>query len=399
LKIATAYSLLSNTTAAAAEALAGLKQQLVSDPELIICYYTQRHAPEQIGCLLQDTYPRATLQGCSTCTGVMTSNGFHSGGDGTALGLWALSDPDGGYGSAVVEIAGKPRAAGRAAVEQAILETGRVGELPELVWLSATPGFEEEVIAGIQEVLGNEVPIAGGSAADHSVSGHWSIFNHNAQSQDGVGLTLFYPSGEISFALHSGYFPSEISGTVTRAEGRTIYEIDDQSAVEWYNREIGGKLDGVISRGGGSILADTTLHPFGREVHSRAYTDFYKLSHPESITEKGAIHFFTTFSEGETVVLMRGSNESLINRAGRVAMEAMKIGDLDPENISGALAIYCAGCMLAVHDHMDGVVESINTALQGKPFLGAFTFGEQGCYYDVSCTHGNLMISTVVFGS
>jgi hypothetical protein len=41
----------------------------------------------------------------------------------------------------------------------------------------------------------------------------------------------------------------------------------------------------------------------------------------------------------------------------------------------------------------------LSASVGGKPFLGAFTFGEQGCFVGGENRHGNLMIATLVFGS
>jgi hypothetical protein len=46
---------------------------------------------------------------------------------------------------------------------------------------------------------------------------------------------------------------------------------------------------------------------------------------------------------------------------------------------------------------MDQVVDGVNQSLGGKPFLGSFTFGEQGCFAGGENRHGNLMISVLVF--
>ena len=53
--------------------------------------------------------------------------------------------------------------------------------------------------------------------------------------------------------------------------------------------------------------------------------------------------------------------------------------------------------MLTVQDQMDQVATEVRDALGGKPFIGAFTFGEQGCFIGGENHHGNLMISVVVF--
>ena len=59
--------------------------------------------------------------------------------------------------------------------------------------------------------------------------------------------------------------------------------------------------------------------------------------------------------------------------------------------------MYCGGCKLAVGEQIERVKESVATSIEGAPFIGCFTFGEQGRLLDRN-RHGNLMISAVVFG-
>jgi hypothetical protein len=99
---------------------------------------------------------------------------------------------------------------------------------------------------------------------------------------------------------------------------------------------------------------------------------------------------------------MQGSIASLVSRAGRVADAARTLlveghrGRSEVE-LAGGLVIYCAGCMLAVGDSLPGVAKELVAALAGQPFIGAFTFGEQGCLLGGENRHGNLMISVAVF--
>jgi hypothetical protein len=94
---------------------------------------------------------------------------------------------------------------------------------------------------------------------------------------------------------------------------------------------------------------------------------------------------------------MTGSLESLVSRAGRVAEAAMQFDNVDRNRVLGALVVYCAGCLRTVTQDMPRVVSGLNTSLGGKPFLGGFTYGEQGCVVGRETVHGNLMISAVVF--
>lgn len=106
---------------------------------------------------------------------------------------------------------------------------------------------------------------------------------------------------------------------------------------------------------------------------------------------------FASVREGERLTLMRGTQDSLVDRAGRVAALARTGAGGEDQPVAGALMMYCGGCMLSVQSRISDVVSGVNAALEGAPFLGAFTFGEQGALVRAGNRHGNLMISCIVF--
>ena len=53
--------------------------------------------------------------------------------------------------------------------------------------------------------------------------------------------------------------------------------------------------------------------------------------------------------------------------------------------------------MLHVRERMGEVAAEVSAALGGAPFLGAFTFGEQGAIVDSCNRHGNLMVAALAF--
>jgi hypothetical protein len=53
--------------------------------------------------------------------------------------------------------------------------------------------------------------------------------------------------------------------------------------------------------------------------------------------------------------------------------------------------------MLAVQDKMQELVKQFREALGDQPFLGLYTFGEQGCAILGENVHANLMMSIIVF--
>ncbi len=289
------------------------------------------------------------------------------------------------------------RQAAKKALTRALENAELTGALPELIWINSAPGKEEEIIVGLEEVVGTNVPIIGGSSADNTIEGNWLQFVNGKVVSDDIVLTVMFPSVKTANAFHSGYNPTTTTGTVTRAKDRVVFSIDGKPAAEVYNDWTNGVISDNLKTAG-TILGKTTLFPIGRVVGEVQGVPYFRLSHPETITPERGLSFFTEIAEGDKIVLMEGSKESLVNRAGRVVKTAMDSSYFKIDEVSGALIIYCAGCMLAVQSEMDKVVEGINKTFPGKPFLGAFTFGEQGCLIGGENHHGNLMISTLSLG-
>ena len=334
------------------------------------------------------------LHGSTSCLGAMTDAGKTDG-----VAVFCISDPDGAYGTGMSDFSAGSRAAAADATRRALADADRMGEQPELVWVSATPGTEEDVVHGIEDVVGADIPVIGGSAADNSVSGDWFIFDGQDSLKEGVIISVMFPSRPISFAYQNGYSPRRNTGLVTKAEGRVVHEIDGRPAMDVYADWTGHAVPAVAEgRGSEAILGASTLWPLGREINQVGQVPFYLLAHPAVAHDSGDIELFATVEEGEELTLMNGTKESLIERAGRVAGLARETGRLSDAPVAGALMIYCGGCMLSVQDQIGEVVGGVNNALDGAPFLGAFTFGEQGALLKAGNRHGNLMISCIIFG-
>lgn len=332
------------------------------------------------------------LHGGSSCLGVMTQESVNIA-SGAGLGALAIWDPEGSFGTASTDLGIDAVDAARKATHAALAAAGRPGEIPDLVWLTVAPGREEQVLSGIRAVVGDETLIVGGSAADNDVSGKWAQFGPLDTHSEGVVVSVLFPSTSVASAYQSGYAPTGDSGVVTRVAGRRLFEIDGQPAAKvyqgWSNNAVLAAADAPQS-----ILAAATLWPLGRVTREIAGVPFHLLVHPSVSNPDGSIDLFADVAEGDRLWQMRGSADSLTQRAGRVARQARDdcAGDL-----GGALVIYCGGCMLAVRDRMEEVQHGINAALGDVPWLGVFTFGEQGVPNGGMVKHGNLMISCTAF--
>lgn len=392
------------------EAYETVETGLGAPPSLLILQCSVRYDIEKVVAKLRERAAGVPLHGCTSCQGVMSHEGTNTQ-DGGGLALFGILDPDGSFGVGMAEIGDDPHAAAQTAMRAALDLADCPGQVPSMVWLTAAPGSEEQIIAGIATVVGADVPIAGGSSADNDVSGKWKQIANDSIHNNAVVVTALFPSSEVLFAFHSGYEPTDARGIVTKAggyeatpakgfatkvEGRVLKEIDGRPAAVVYNEWVGGLISDALADGG-NILARTTLHPLGRIAGQVAGVPYYQLSHPDAVTPEQELTLFSDMALGDEIVLMRGTIDSLVSRAGRVATSAMETYDARPEDVEGALIVYCAGCMMTVGDRLNEVVDSLRKALPGIPFLGTFTFGEQGCFLGGENRHGNLMISVLLF--
>jgi hypothetical protein len=327
--------------------------------------------------------------GGSSCLGVITDQGVFLQQDTVAVLM--IKDQCGYYGSgsAVIENSDTSKATTEALLK-ALQQAGRPYQVPELVWCMQPPGTEEAVLLQIEQVLGKKVPVYGGSSADDDVSGHWLQFDGHGIHQQAVVIAVFYPSVAISHFFHSGYIPTEHKGIVTKAEGRLLQEIDHQPAVEVYSRWLNRRINN-------NYMQETTLSPLGSVItQDQLDLPLYMLSLPTDFLSDGSIELFAEVQQGQELCLMASEVPRLLSRTGTMCECARSV--LPQQRVSGGIIIFCGACLLSIKDQMSLVHDNVRVALDGAPFLIAFTFGEQGYAVDQTNRHGNLMYATVLFG-
>ena len=153
-----------------------------------------------------------------------------------------------------------------------------------------------------------------------------------------------------------------------------------------------------------NILAESTLYPLARQIEDGDGTKVHHLLHPAFTYPDGSLSTFADVREGETLLMMRAKAEGLVSAVGGATSKALAWAGPGFERPSGAMVIYCAGCFLATRPHISAVAESIRRGLSGgadgggscPPFVGAFTYGEQGPIGEN--THANLMYNVLAFG-
>ena len=344
--------------------------------------YDQKKLMEGIKSVAKDV----DVIGCTSSAGIITPEGYMIDEDGTA-GMLTLGGDDltvACYGMAKGKSA---RERGRE-VAKKDLEKAGLDYAPDYFFRSASPAEEEEYIKGIQDVIGR-VPCFGGSAADNTVEGKWSIFYNDTIFNDGVVAAFFYTANDIATVYTGAYNETKDMGIITKLnDTRVLAEIDGEPALDKYKNWRGLDDEAVT---GGNLLVTTITSPLGVKDRLGNLT---AIRHPMNGNDDKSMNIGANLAVGTTVIRMEATVDELINSTGKTLKELKK----KCPNAAGYLLIHCGGRRLGIGDRMNEVYEQLKKEAGDVPFLVAFTFGEYG-YTDDDQTNttGGLMLSFTAF--
>ena len=372
----------------------------VTPPDLCIVFSTVEYSiPQVVNSLRNLTGPRTKIFGATSCVGVITPEGFIIGKNGS-LAIMAIKTDQIKFGVSGVAVTEKKSGfdAGKEAITKAIKNAGKKGKTPKIILISTTPGIEEDALKGIESIVGTDVPIIGGSAADNEIIGEWKVIANNKVYNKGVVLTAIYTDLKIGYSFVSGYKTMDKQGVATKTKGRTIYEINNRLAGEVYNEWCEGNFSEQLKTGD-MILGPSAFTPLARKVVEKGKVKFISI-HPARINpEDHSLDVFAEVNEGDSLFTLKGNPEILLSRPRSVGMAALQHSMIKPKEIAGGILIYCAGTMLPIKDELgEKGFSPLTQLLDNRPFIGAFTFGEQGFYKGIGSKHGNLMASMIIFG-
>jgi hypothetical protein len=351
---------------------------------------------------------KAKIHGLTSSIGVMTNEGFHRGPNG-ALGLLAVaSGADMRYGVAGVKLSdfATLEEAGSEAMRRAIRDAGPAGSAPpNIVLMTGTilKGDEAKVIQGIAAVVGENTPVLGGNAGDEIQDGKWRQFTKNEVFRNGLVLTAIFTERKVGWAFESGFRVTDKEGVVTRSQAKTIYEIDNEPALDVYDRWLGGKLYETIQRKG---LADapmfTALHPPAKEIKGQHGQINYVISRivpsQESLATK-TLQVHVGIEQGSKIRLLSGNWQTMLNRAERAPHVAMIQGGIRESQAEFGVMFFCKLASKVVPEsELPKLPLLTRSALGDAPFLGVITIGEQGPLPGFHAVNAHLAESLVVVG-
>lgn len=364
-------------TVAAAELVERAKAGLEGTPALAILFATTQYDPEALVSGVSGLLGGIPLWGGSSSTGVFHDDHWVTA-DGGAAGLMLIADRSAGVG--VAEVGADARAAGKQATEEALKQ---LDGPPTVLLTLAFMGNEEEILEGVASVAPG-VPVVGGSASDHSSAGVFEQFA-NGHAYEGA-FAIAALGGPIGFAFTNGYRATGVKATVTKASGRTLYELDGKRAMSVYCEWVGEPEEKI---GGGALIAFSVQYPLLFHKDGITYA-----AHPVNSNPDGSMDFGAAMYPGLLLELGEASVNGLIAEAGNVVHKAAQGVD----HPKGVVLAHCGGRAIALGDRISEIPGELEHTIGRVPFVGYLAFGEQGCAVPGIPTHADLSLSALVLG-
>lgn len=346
----------------------------VNSPSLIFLFATDHYDQEAVWKGVTNLTAKTPLVGASVA-GIIAPEGVVLKG----VGACALEDP---RMEVVTCLQGGPNFSPYQLGEEAgrKLQTGRPkGENSGTVFLFPD-GFAADVtqmLRGLYQALGPDYTYLGGGAGDNLR--FYKTFQFTEKGVASGSLAVALVQG-VNFKIGTGHGwkPAGPPMVITRARGKTVYEIDGRPAFESYSEYLGG-----IDRDKFSYFG--MKHPLGIPGKEGSFI----IRDPLKIGENDSIVFVTEVPQNSVATIMQSDIEDLIAAAGEVAASAVDI----PGTPGIALVFYCVSRFLLLEASFDREIEMVKANLGLEvPLFGMLSFGEVSSFSGVPLFYNKTIV-------
>lgn len=337
-----------------------------------------------------------------------------------AIGVLLVNSPNVTFGMGSVDQNKYPgnqaSQAGKTAILAAIEDAEKdPSASPDMVLYMGTTmrGKESEILSGIAEVVGKEVPVVGGNAKDFGpkFKNNWRQFTDTKTYDSGLLIVAIYTDKKVGWGFEATFKLTDKSGTVTKSDGFRITEIDHQPALDVYDQWVNGEFYKKLNAGEFNSQEETVdftlvkgftlLNPIAKIVTGADNQIGQFATSPipdEQDVKNKSITVYAQVDTGDKISLYSGTWQVAMNRVETIPSDALFRAGLKRGEGAFAVMAFCNGLKTVLPREEFEKVPAITNDTLGTPFLGAITAGEQGPIPGIGNVNANIIESVVIVG-
>lgn len=369
LTVATHAARGSDHQAIARELIDGLKRRLGRiEPALIMLFASIEKPLAKIQPLVHSAFSESTVLGSSTA-GEFTEAGDTQG----EIVAWAIG------GDIAIEAKLGTGLKGNLGVVEEV-----VAALPTkhpdyaftmgLILLDPLAGNAEEATLTASALLGGDVRLVGGAAADNMAMAATYVGLNNKVCPDSIILAMIYTKKPLGVGVCHGHKPLSVPLTVTKAESNVVYEIEGKPAWDVWLEQTAEQAKALGIDGKKLSTSSEVFDFLNRFEAGLSLGNDYKVRVPLARGEDGSIEFACGIPEGTVLRIMESEEERQIASAGDAVRRSLS--SLGSDKAAGALVFDCSCRKTILKGRFREAVGAMREALDGAPVAGFETYGE-----------------------
>lgn len=223
----------------------------------------------------------------------------------------------------------------------------------------------DDLIAGINSLVGNQVEITGAMAGDGGRFEKTLTGLHtNVETGNVVLLGLYGDHIHVTSGIKGGWSLFGPERTVTKSTKNELFEIDGENALDLYKRYLGKFAE--------SLPSSALFFPIA--ILNANHEEHIVRSILSVNEEKKSMIFAGNIPEGSTIRLMRTNTEQVISMASEASGTAVQKNNHKPEL---ALIFNCIGRKLILDSRANDELKSIRKFLpEHTNAAGFYSYGE-----------------------
>ena len=366
--------------AAGSEATGGAL--VTGEPKLLIIFCSDRYDLAELVTGVAGAAGDVPLIGC-TSAGEITADGAADngvvvtalGGPGFSVATGSGRSDDGG-----------PRAAGAAAATCASKLERRDHEVMMLL-TDGVIGDKQEIVRGVNEVVGAGLPLVGGCAGDDMKMEKTFQIHGREVISEGVVAAAIGSDAPIGIGWRHGWERVGEPMLVTRASGDRVVEIDDSPALDVYLERLEAPAE--VRTDSAEFTRWARTHPLGLGRRPTGQEPVRCVN--EAGFSDRTLGCTTAVPEGGMTWFMHGDSDSILRSAEGSCLDALDA--LDGRPAVGVVAFDCIGRRGVLGEEgIQAEVERIDAT--GKaPVSGFYTYGEIARRRGVNAFHSQTLVT------